>query len=225
MKKAMLRGVATLSLGLGALAQGDIFLAEAATNSDGSLAMTPTVRTVNNDATHTDQWDPAIAVKPGGTKVFIGYYSRQNDPNNSLIMAYGAKGDIANGLANATFECFPISTNSFPPLFNGTNDPANMQFDPVYPPTPHLCFDEYARVACPPSGKPPCPAGEAYEYYDSNWFQDDNTWADADSNYFYYAWCDRSRTWTNNYAAWGACFNGQATSRPDADVKFAIIRQ
>ena len=140
------------------------------------------MRRVNNDRTETDQWDPAIAVKPGATERFIGCYSRQNDPiTNSYIMAYGAKGDIANGLSNATFDCFPISPTWFPPLFCGTND-----------------FFIYA-------GAP-------------NWFQDDNTWADAHTNYFYYAWCDRSRTWSST-------FDGQPYTRPDANVKFAIIKQ
>ena len=92
---------------------------------------------------------PAIAVKPGGTELFIGYYSRQNDPvSNSLIMAYGAKGDVANGLSKATFECFPISPTSFPPLFNGTNDVTNMQFDPLLPAATNLCFDVYGRICC-----------------------------------------------------------------------------
>jgi hypothetical protein len=209
--------------------QGDIFLAEAATNSDGSLTLTGPVRRVNNDRTPTDQWDPAITVKPGGTELFIGYYSRQNDPNNSLIMAYGAKGDIANGLSNATFDCFPISQTSFPPLFNGTNDPGNGQFDVVYPP-PYACLDTNASAQCAAVYTNilrknlwycECDANDldiplAFSY--PNWFQDDNTWADADSNYFYYAWCDRSRTWTNT-------FNGVQYSRPDADVKFAIIKQ
>jgi hypothetical protein len=53
----------------------------------------------------------------------------------------------------------------------------------------------------------------------AHWFQDDNTWADADGSYFYYAWSDRSSICTNviggtNY-----------TTRPDADVKLAKIRQ
>jgi hypothetical protein len=220
--------MAARSLSLGALAQGDIFLAEAATNSDGSLTMTtPKARTVNNDRTLTDQWNAAITVKPGGTELFVGYYSRQNDASNSWIMAYGAKGDIANGLTNATFDCFPISQNSFPPLFSGTNADADMEFDPVYPPAADLCFDQYARVDCLDAAKPnpPCPSGDLNVGYYSSWVQDDNTWAAADSSYFYYAWCDRSRTWTNDFSKYTTNFNGQATSRPDADVKFAIIRQ
>ncbi|HXP62109.1 MAG TPA: hypothetical protein VN829_16550 [Dongiaceae bacterium] len=203
--------------------QGDIFLAEAAPNADGSLNLTGLL-TVNNDHTQTDQWDPAIAAKPGGTELFIGYYSRQNDPaSNSLITAYGALGNVANGLTKATFVCFPISTNSFPPLFNGTNAPASMQFDPVYPPSVGVCFDQYARAVClPGAGRPACPTNSRYLVYNSNWFQDDNTWADADTNYFYYAWCDRSRTWTNSMTLTNTIY-GQP--RPDADVKIAKIRQ
>ena len=205
--------------------QGDIFLVEAAIKGDGSLDTPVQVRLndKNQDRTLTDQWDPAIAVSPGGTELFIGYYSCQNDPaNNSLIMAYGAKVDIANGLAGATFDCFPISQTSFPPLFNGTNAAASLQFDPAYPPGFGLCFDDqYAWVVGLPQGRPPCPNGVDVNYY-SFWFQDDSTWADADSSYFYYAWCDRSATWTGTMN-----FNGQQVnySRPDADVKLAKVRQ
>jgi hypothetical protein len=135
-------------------------------------------------------------------------------------MAYGAKGDVANGLANATLDCFPINPTAFPPLFNGTNAPAAMQFDPVYAPSAALCFNEYATVVCLPSGDQ-CPGGDVYQKYDSNWFQDDNTWAVADSNYFYYAWCDRSRTWSNTNSIAGQ----PSYTRPDADVKLAVIKQ
>ena len=198
--------------------QGDIFLADLyLTHSDGSLATPVVVRLndKNNDHTQTDQWDAAIAANPQGTELFIGYYSRQEDPTtNSLIKAYGAKVyNIVNGLTNATIDCFPISPTSFPPLFNGTNSVSNMQFDPVYPPGPSEgdpCFDQYARVV----GLFPCQTNATDHTYDSSWFQDDNTWADADTNYFYYAWCDRSRTWTGTNV-----LTGQPYSRPDADVK------
>ena len=50
----------------------------------------------------------------------------------------------------------------------------------------------------------------------------DKTWAGADSSHFCFAWCDRSRTWTNSMTftntVWGL-------ARPEADVKFAKIRQ
>ena len=201
--------------------QGDIFLADLyLTHSDGSLATPLVVRLndKNNDHTQTDQWDAAIAVNPQGTELFIGYYSRQEDTAtaNSLIKAYGAKVyNIVNGLTNATIDCFPISPTAFPALFNGTNANQNLQFDPVYPTNDGLCYDQSARVVAIDY---PCPSNTLFAGGLSYFFQDDNTWADADTNYFYYAWCDRSRTWT-----WTA-FGGQHT-RPDADVKFAKIRQ
>ena len=43
---------------------------------------------------------------------------------------------------------------------------------------------------------------------------DDYTWVSADSNFFYFAWCDRTRT-----------FGTPPNSRPDADVKFAKTKQ
>jgi hypothetical protein len=198
--------------------QGDIFLADLyLTHTDGSLTLTMPPRVVNNDHTQTDQWDAAIAVNPQGTELFIGYYSRQEDPTaNSLIKAYGAKVyNIANGLANATIDCFPIGPTAFPPLFNGTNANQNLQFDPVYPTNDGLCYDQSARVVAIDY---PCPSNTLYAAGLSYFFQDDNTWADADTNYFYYAWCDRSRTWT--WTAFGA-----QNTRPDADVKIAKIRQ
>ena len=205
--------------------QGDIFLAEAEINgSDGSLILTTNV-TVNNDGTQTDQWCPAIAVKPGGTELFVGYYSRQNDPvNNSWIRAYGAKGDVANGLANATFDCFPISPTAFQPLFAGTNSVASMQYDPVYPTGGYACWDDYARIVCPAPGRPPscqgCITTIIGNFGDENWVQDDNTWAAADNKYFYYAWCDNSATWTTDILG-----TTNTTTRPDANVMLARIPQ
>jgi hypothetical protein len=205
--------------------KGDIFLAELNISpSDGSLTLTMPPRVVNDDHTQTDQWDAAIAANPQETELFIGYYSRQEDPtSNSLIKAYGAKVyKIAGGLRSATIDCFPISPTAFPPLFSGTNAATNLQFDPVYPADEpsyaSLCFDQFARVdyLCPGCF---CSTNDV-EVVAGNphFFQDDNTWADADTNYFYYAWCDRSRTWT-----WTAL--GAQNTRPDADVKLAKIRQ
>ncbi len=53
---------------------------------------------------------------------------------------------------------------------------------------------------------------ESYGGYE-HFCADDYTWSVADSDYFYFAWCDRSRT------------NGTLPYvRPDADAKIAIIR-
>ena len=58
---------------------------------------------VNSDATTSDHWQSAITVKPDGTKLFIAWYDRRNDPaSNSLIQTYGV------------FANLPITgTNSF----------------------------------------------------------------------------------------------------------------
>lgn len=195
--------------------RGDIFLVEATTNSNHWLG-TPTVRKVNNDRTTTDQWDPSIAVNAQGTELFIGYYSRQNDPTtNEWIMAYGAKAYITNGLSKATFECFPISPTSFLPVFAGTNSAANTwSFDPVWP-AANVCLDTNAVVTSASS----CVAcfmqnNDCTTNDYVNFCADDYTWASGDSNYFYYAWCDRSRT-----------FGAAPHTRPDADVKFAKVKQ
>jgi hypothetical protein len=201
--------------------RGDIFVAEATTNSNHWLG-TPIVRKVNNDRTSTDQWNPSIASDPAGTQLFIGYYSRQNDPvTNSWIMAYGAKAYITNGLAAATFECFPISSTGFLPVFAGTNAaPNNWAFDPVWPQR-CVCLDTNAIYAggssCSEFDCPHWPnsiIGFSTTDSDIHFCADDYTWAVSDNAYFYFAWCDRSRT------------NGVAPNiRPDEDVKLAKVRQ
>jgi hypothetical protein len=182
---------------------------------------------VNNDRTSTDQWNPSIAVNPAGTELFIGYYSRQEDPvTNSWIRAYGAKAYITNGLAKATFECFPIGLTNFLPLYAGTNAASNIwSYDPVWPQY-EVCLDTNAVyadltgdcLACvwPTYPSPPYPfcTGCSTSDNDVHFCADDYTWAAADSNYFYFAWCDRSRIFGNAH-----------TNRPDADINFAKIKQ
>jgi hypothetical protein len=191
--------------------RGDIWLAEATVNADHSLSLTGT-RKVNNDGTTTDQWNPSIAA--AGTELFIGYYSRQNDPiANSYIMAYGAKGNIANTLANATFDCFPVSPTQFPPLFPGTSVPAQggWAYDPVVPQT-NVCLSTYATYAgVGDSGDCSNFSTGPTVYHNC---LDDYTWVAADSAYFYFAWRDCS----------GKFVTG-TNSRPDANVMFAKIRQ
>jgi hypothetical protein len=194
----------------GSTDRGDIWLAEATVNIDHSLSLT-TKRKVNSDGTTRDQWNPSIAAS--GTKIFIGYYSRQNDPNNSLIMSYGAKADMGPGLANATFDCFPISPTAFPPLFAGTSQPAlgGWAYDPVWPQT-GVCLDTSARYAG--VGTPDTCSNIGTDDTYVNFCADDYTWAAADSSFFYFAWCDRS-----------AVFGSPPNTRPDANVKFAKIKQ
>src|SRR5436190_2644839 len=169
---------------------GDIFLAEFTTNSDHSLSLSA-IRKVNNDRTSTDQWNPAIAVNPAGTELFIGYYSRQNDPlTNSWITDYGAKAFVTNGLSQATFECIPISPKNFLPMFAGTNVPSNTwAYDPVWP-QGGVCLDTNAMYAgtgdsscttCHWTKYPSCIGVVTFNNH-VNFSADDYTWAAADSN-------------------------------------------
>ena len=84
-----------------------------------------------------DQWMPVLAVKPDGTQLFMAWYDRRNDTNNSLIDMYGRFGSIAtNGDVSFPTNDFRITTTNFPPVFAGTdtNNLPNGYYDPVYPP-------------------------------------------------------------------------------------------
>ena len=84
-----------------------------------------------------DQWMPVLAVKPDGTKLFIGWYDRRSDTNNSLIDVYARWGTIAsNGDVIFYTNDFRVTTTNFPPVFAGTlsGNTAIGQYDPVYPP-------------------------------------------------------------------------------------------
>jgi hypothetical protein len=83
-----------------------------------------------------DQWMPVLAIKPDGTQLFLAWYDRRRDTNNSLIDVYGRFGTIAtNGSVTLNTE-FRINTVSFPPVFAGTltNNMEQGRYDPVYPP-------------------------------------------------------------------------------------------
>lgn len=105
-------------------------------SSNGGTTWTNLIR-VNTDATTNDQWMPVLAVKPDGTQLFMAWYNRRNDTNNSLMDLYGRFGTIATdgSVAFATND-FCITTTNFPPVFAGTNsdNTADGHYDPVYPP-------------------------------------------------------------------------------------------
>jgi hypothetical protein len=180
--------------------RGDIFINEGEALSDGSLNWTGT-RKVNTDGTATDQWNPAIAVNPTGTQLFVGYYSRQDDLYN-----------------NALFDPFPIRNTSFPPLFPGTTTStpptSTWLYDHVWA-QENVCLDANAMVvnSCDPNC---CVTGEKVTSGSDyrNFMADDYTWASADGIYFYYAWCDRSLP----YVAGGH-------SRPDANIFMGKVKQ
>jgi hypothetical protein len=198
--------------------RGDVFIMQAAINwSTHGLSLSSGPRKVNNDSTQTDQWDPSITASPDGNELFIGYYSRQNDPvTNSWITAYGARAWITNGLSQATFDCFPVSPTSFQPLFAGTLATSNnvYTFEPVWPAS-HVCVDtndlwegwyvDGSGILC---------AGGVFDFgtFDDyvHFGADDYTWSASDVTYFYFAWCDRTRKYQS--------------TRPDADIKLSKIK-
>src|SRR5262249_17228629 len=57
---------------------------------------------VNDDATTRDQWQPALAVSPDGTRLFVGFYDRRLDSANSLINTYGTVATISG--TTVTFQ-------------------------------------------------------------------------------------------------------------------------
>jgi hypothetical protein len=191
--------------------RGDVFVLEAS-GPDGSLTWTHAVA-LSDDGTDTDQWNPAVAVNPLGTKLFIGFYSRRGDSSsNALIKAYGAKADITAGLAGASFNIFPISATAFPPLFPGTTASTppcdTWKYDHVWAQA-GVCLDENAKVfECPPS--PDCSHLTLATY--QHFMADDYTWAASDDTYFYYACCDRVETFGS----------GQQTRR-DPNIRLAKI--
>jgi hypothetical protein len=64
---------------------------------------------------------------------------------------------------------------------------------------------------CPPWPEQASPVSD-YTYV--HFCADDYTWSVSDSNYFYFAWCDRSRV-----------FGTAPNLRPDTDIKFAKIKR
>lgn len=198
--------------------RGDIFINEGVPSPDGSLTFTSSgARRANNDGTLTDQWNPSIAINPTGTQLFVGYYSRQGDPNNNaLIQAYGAKANLANGFTAATFDVFPISATAFPPLFAGTADSTPPQnwwmYDHVWV-QDGVCLNlQNATVIVPvPSS---CPDDSEFSGGYASFMADDYTWVSSDGSFFYFAWCDRSDTYSTS----------QGTRR-DPNIRFGKIRQ
>ena len=138
---------------------------------------------VNTDATINDQWMPVLCVKPDGTQLFMAWYDRRHDTNNSLMNVYGSFGTIGtNGSVSFTNE-FPITTASFPPVFAGTdtNNRADGHYDPVYPPTEvnlHWHYPEW----------PDDPVLLTQEAYIGHVGEYNGAWAEGE--YVYVTWTD-----------------------------------
>jgi hypothetical protein len=93
--------------------RADVFLVQ---STNGGTTWSAPFK-VNDDATTTDQWQPAIAVTPGGDKLGIFYSSRQEDPTgNNLFKYYGRIASISG--STLTFApSFPVSDTASLPEF------------------------------------------------------------------------------------------------------------
>jgi hypothetical protein len=152
-------------------------------STDGGTNWLPPIQVnVETNAVATDQWQPAITVKPDGTKLFIAWYDRRADTaSNSLIQTYGTFASLPVTNANSFTTNFLISTAQFPPVFSGINTNINA-YDPVYPPIftnthPSYC-GSFAGNYSPHMGD-----------YDT---------AVSDSRFIYYSWFDGRNTCTNS---------------------------
>jgi hypothetical protein len=96
--------------------KADIYFTQ---SSNGGTSWSTPIK-VNDDTTTHDQWQPALAVTPDGTHIFITWYDRRNDPNNSLIDRYGVIGSISGSTVSfgANFKITEpdagATTTSFP---------------------------------------------------------------------------------------------------------------
>ena len=143
----------------------------------------------------TDQWQPAITVKPDGTKLFIAWYDRRDDPTNqSLIRMYGSFATLPITSTSAFATNFAISTVTFPPAFSGTHTNAG-EYDPVYPP-----LADGISVSCVPGW---------FNYGAFSGYMGDYDRPFSDNNYVYYTWGDNRNTTTNH-----------DVTRNQADVRF-----
>ncbi len=141
----------------------------------------------------TDQWQPAMTVKPAGTKLFLAWYDRRDDPTNqTLIRTYGAFASLPITGTNAFSTNFAISSVTFPPVFSGTHTDAG-EYDPVYPPF----LDP--SLGCVPGWFNGTFSG----------YMGDYDLAFSDNSYVYYTWGDNRNTTTNH-----------GVTRNQADVRF-----
>ena len=138
-----------------------------------------------------------MTVKPDGTKLFIAWYDRRDDPSNqSLIRMYGSFAALPILSSNAFATNFPVSTVIFPPVFSGTHTNAG-EYDSVYPPL----YDQ-GVLGCVPGWY----LGAFSQY------MGDYDLAFSDNNYVYYTWGDNRNVATNH-----------GVTRNQADVRFIRV--
>ena len=93
--------------------RGNIYFRQ---STDGGSTWSAAVK-LNDDNTTRDQWQPAFAVTPDGSHLFVGWYDRRLDSTNSLINTFGVVGTVSG--STVTFGSnFRITTQSFPVVVN-----------------------------------------------------------------------------------------------------------
>jgi hypothetical protein len=130
---------------------------------------------------------PVLCVKPDGTQLFMAWYDRRGDTNNSLIELYGRFGTIAtNGNVSFGTESI-ISTTNFPPVFAGTliSNTNQGHYDPVYPPEGinlHWHYEEWPEPVSPP-----------FDYVTGNAFRGhvgEYNGVSAEGEFVHFSWTD-----------------------------------
>jgi hypothetical protein len=104
--------------------KADVFVVQSV--NGGTTWSTPL--RVNDDTTTTDQWQPALAVTPGGDKLGIFYSSRQEDTSgNNLFKYYGRIANISGSTLTFT-PSFAVSDTASLPEFgrDGVVNPVYM---------------------------------------------------------------------------------------------------
>ena len=77
---------------------------------------------VNDDTGTADNWEPAVATNPTGTKIGVSYYDRSSDPSNELMQRWARVGRIGQMGGAVSFNPSLSLGPSFPPVFG--QDPA-----------------------------------------------------------------------------------------------------
>jgi hypothetical protein len=123
-------------------------------------------------------WQPAITVKPDGTKVLIAWYDRRADTaSNSLIQIWGAFANVPI-TTNSFTTNFLISTAQFPPIFSGTNiNSHTFQYTRTATPGPtpeSLVVAQAGNSAMPPELFTYMPSGQSGYFFRSSFVSVDN---------------------------------------------------
>ena len=140
-----------------------------------------------NDVQANDQWQPCMAVKPDGTKLFIGWYDRKHDVTyNHRIRVRAMISTITAQTPLSSPTYFDISAEDFAPVFTGSKT-ADGTFDPVYGGAlqieyPNGSHPTYGGVCNWVTEKKRC--GRFFDH------MGDYDQITADNSYIYYCWGD-----------------------------------